>query len=126
MSDTAIRNVTHGDSFQVIRTVSNIPDGETVSMAWFTLKLLASRPDYQAAMQKTITTDDVIGTGAVVNSSPVGSVDLRFDISGTDWDDVVPGQLYLFDIQLKTTGGGLYTCDRGNFVADSSITGATT
>lgn len=124
MSETAIRGVTRGDSFQIIRTVDNIPEGESVTKAWLTIKLNPGRTDSEAALQKAITIVDVPGTGLITNGSPVGSVDLRFDISGTDWDRIVAGQLYRHDIKILTDGGGIYTCERGTFVADSEITQA--
>jgi hypothetical protein len=124
MSETAIRGVVHGDSFQIIRTVGNLPDGETVDKAWLTVKERATDSDADAALSKEITEDDVPGLGLVDNSTP-GSVDLRFDIAPEDWDGVQQAQLYRYDIQIKTSGGGIYTAEIGTIVADEQITRST-
>lgn len=118
MIESVIRGAIHGNNFKIPRTVNNIPDGETVDKAWFTIKARASQLDVDAAMQKEITP-----ASGVTNSSPVGSVDLEFDISGSDWDNVLPDKLYRYDIQILTDSG-VYTVERGTFLAKSRMTQA--
>lgn len=123
--DSEILGATVGDNFQIMRSIDNIPDGETVSKAWFTVKTSLSLPDSYAKLQKVITEADVVGTGLIENSSPLGSADLRFDLSGADWDNLLGGKLYRYDIQILTSADGIYTVERGTFLANEQSTRAT-
>ncbi len=120
---TSLRDAVVGNSYQLERTVSDVPDGETVEEAWFTLKRRATDSDESAALQKNITTVSVLGTGVVINSSPATTeAILRFNIGPDDWGDVDGQTLYLYDIKLRTSGGAAYTFESGDFVAETSIT----
>lgn len=121
-----LRNITVGDSFQIVRNItSGIPSGETVVKAWFTIKASARDSDAAAKLQKIITetsnTDGQI-TGNVAGSSAT----LQFNVGPSDWSLLRAGRTYRYDIQVKTSGGGIYTPEDGTFLAKPEITQATT
>lgn len=124
MNETSIRNVIAGDNFQIVRAVSNLPSGESAVKAWFTVKTKFNQTDAGSELQKTISEDDTPGTGFIENSSPLAYATLRFDIAGADWDTIVAGKLYRYDIKLKTSSGGIYTVENGTFLADEQVTKA--
>lgn len=123
---SAITGIVRGDSFQIIRTVTGLPAGETIAQAWFTIKVSANDTDANAKLQKVITESTSAGTGVITDNVAGSSCSLRFDIGGTDWDLLRAGKSYRYDIQVKTSGGGIYTPEDGTFVAKPEITKATT
>lgn len=121
---TSLRDAVIGNSYQIERTVSDVPEGETVDAAWFTLKRRATDSDANAAIQKTITTADVLEAGVIINDSPgAGTAILQFNIGPDDWADVLPQTLHEYDIKLRTSGGAVYTFEFGDFAAEGQITG---
>lgn len=122
---TSLRDAVIGNSYQIERTVEDVPDGETVDAAWFTLKRRDTDSDANAVLSKAITTADVLTTGTIINASPTsGSAILQFNIGPDDWTAVDGQALYLYDIKLRTSGGAVYTFEFGDFAAEGQITGA--
>ncbi len=121
--DRTIRDVVKGDSFQVIRNISGVPDEETVNKAWFTVKRLGTEPDAEASLQKIVTTENFTDLGIIVNPSPLdGTAVVTFNVWPENWDDIDPDVLYKYDIQVLTSGGAIYTLETGTFMALSGIT----
>ncbi len=122
---TSLRDAVIGNSYQIERTVSNVPAGETVDEAWFTLKRRTTDADMNAAIQKHITPVAVIGQGIIINTSPESeSAILQFNIAPDDWADVLGQVLYVYDIKVLTSGGAVDTFEFGDFVAEGQVTSA--
>lgn len=123
----AITGITVGDSFQVIRVIaSGIPAGETIVKAWFTIKASVRDLDVAAKLQKIITESTLAGVGMITENVAGSSAILRFDVNPVDWAALRAGKTYRYDIQVKTSGGGIYTPESGTFLATPEVTQATT
>jgi hypothetical protein len=121
---TSLRDAVIGNSYQIERTVSDVPAGETATDAWFTLKRRLTDSDAHAVLQKHITVASVIATGVVINDSPSsGTAILQFNIGPDDWAATLPQVLHHYDIKMKTSGGAEYTFEFGDFVAEGQVTG---
>ncbi len=107
------------------RTLSNLASSVNVTDAWFTVKTapsIADIDDTGAVFQKQVTTIDVPGTGQIEDDGG-GDVDpiLRFDL--TDVDTRAIGTTHMhYDIQVKVTGGGIYTGERGEIWGTGDVT----
>jgi len=94
-----------GDSAVLLRTVEDLPEGDTLVSANFTLKRRLSDSQDNALIDKDITAVDVPGTGHISNTGLSGTAELRFDIAPADTADLRAGRRYEYDIQVVTTNG---------------------
>lgn len=119
-----ITNVVSGDDFQVVRTIDNISVGQSIVEAWFTIK--ENNWDNVYIFQKHITTIDVSTQGVIWDTGDTDTIaNLRFNLLATDTSDLRPFYQYVYDIQVKTNAGQLYTPEIGTFIPQASITEAT-
>lgn len=119
---SAITGIVHGDSFQVIRTVSGVPTGETITKAWFTIKASTSDVDANAKLQKIITESTSAGVGLISDNVAGSSASLRFDVGPADWSLMRATKTYHYDIQVKTSADGIYTLETGTFKSNPEVT----
>jgi len=115
-----------GDHARVIRPVTNIPAGDSLSKAWLTVKTSpATQLDAAAALQLEITSvlsadGQITDTGA---GDTIGS--LTFKISGLDYDELEPTVNYYYDIAVLTAAGVRYTLEIGRVTWAQEVTRAT-
>ena len=115
-----------GDDLLIRRTIdrteSNLPNGVVVTDAWFTVKAAIADLDAAAVVDKQTTTTDAPGIGQVEDDGG-GDVDpiIRFDL--TDADTRAIGTLHRkYDIQVKVTGGAIYTGEKGEIWGEGDVT----
>lgn len=115
-----------GDDLLIRRTIdrvlSNLPSGVDVTDAWMTIKAASTDPDVDAIVDKQVTTIDDPGTGQIEDDGG-GNVDpvVRFDL--TDVDTRAIGTTHRkYDIQVKVTGGAIYTGEKGEIWGEGDIT----
>lgn len=120
-----IKDFTAGDDLEVQRTVTGVPTGQTVDKAWLTVKAAAADAD-PGIFQKAITTTDVPGTGRITDAGSSGTATLRFDLTAANTALLTAGTEYFYDVQVKTSGGKIYTVESGKMIARRSVTAATT
>lgn len=120
--DGRIENLVAGDDLEVTRTITKVPSGTTLSNATLTVKGAAADDDAEAVFQKKITTTDVPGTGQITNDGASGTGAVRFDITDVDSGLMDPGRDYVYDIQVKTAVGGIYTPEIGKIKAKQGVT----
>lgn len=122
----AISGFAVGDDVEVYRTVSNIPAGETVAKAWFTAKAALADLDAAALVQKIITPSMDIAQGIISDTGGSGTAILRFFLTPSDTAQLgnpvrgVAG--FPYDIQLKTSGGRIFTAEIGVITATAQVT----
>jgi hypothetical protein len=99
-----------GDDFQVKRTVSRLPDGQTVTKAILSVKkrLDQDMTDALSIIRKTITTTlspdgQITNPGSGAYPDRVATVLFNFD--GADTDDWRGHTMYYFDIVVFLSGG---------------------
>jgi len=117
-----ISGVVSGDDLEITRTISNIPSGQTLGSAWFTVKENPSDPDSDAKFQKVIGTANAVGTGQITDPGSDATGTVRFDLGTADTGGLDSSISYYYDIQLKTSGGKIYTPEKGRFVVSMGVT----
>lgn len=121
-----IGEIVVGDDVSIRRTIgfaaSGFATGITIVEAWLTVKLDAADAD-PGLFQKIITTTDVPGTGEIENDG-TGDVDMvvRFDLVPADTVLIGAVLIRQFDIQVLTSGGQIYTPERGTINAIAQVT----
>lgn len=121
--DSRIDDIVVGNAIQIVRTISDIPDGATLTKAWLTIKEHEDDADSEKIIQKAITTNDVPGTGQITDATaPDGAV--RFDLTKTDTNLLAPGVDYVFDVKVLTNSGDPYTGEKGILTVVAGVTDA--
>ena len=123
MSSTSRITFVQGDAKPIRRFVTAIPQDQTATKAWFTVKVSAADADQDAKIAKIITTQ-ASADGLIEDAGAGGTATVRFDLQSEDTADLVAGQRYLYDIQVLLSGGGPYTPELGTFVVVPQITQA--
>jgi hypothetical protein len=116
--------VTIGDDFQVDRTIPDVPAGQALAQAWWTVKASLGDPDSAAVWQKSINTSEQLGVGQILDAGASGVAKIRFDGSEAESALLSPGVEYLYDIQLLSTAGKKKTIEKGTLVAEGQVTQA--
>lgn len=121
-----IKDFVAGDDLQITRTISNISSGASLAKVWFTVKSRQEDADVDAIIQKEITTTDVPGTGQITNAGsgtpPDRIATVRFDLLPADTLKLEGRAIYLYDIQVLTDGGAVYTPETGRITAKLGVT----
>lgn len=117
---------TAGEDIDVIEPVSGVTPADALIRAWLTIKLKASDAD-PGVVQKVITTGSsaaglITADGSVAQGN--GTASCLFHLSAADTTLLGAGTLYLFDIQVKTAAGKIYTAEDGQLLLTPRVTGA--
>ena len=114
--DSEIKNFVSGDDLDVIRTIGNLPVGQTIAKAWFTVK--TKKLDTTPLFQKIITTVNVLGQGHItdIGGDEIGAV--RFELTAADTKLLVNKKVFFFDIQIRTSAGKVFTPELGRIRAE--------
>lgn len=120
--DGQINLFVKGDDLDVIRTVTNIPAGQTVTQAWLTVKAAGGGAD-PGIFQKDIDSIEDAAQGHITdNGSGDGTAVLKFYLTGTNTKLLTPGQSYDYDIQIKTSANKHYTPEIGKLSCVAEVT----
>jgi len=118
-----ITGLVAGDDWTIRRTVVAIPTGQSLVMAWFTVKNNVNDEDTAAVLQKEIDLADDPGVGQIEDSGAGdGTAVLRFDLTKDNTLLFKPYVKYEYDVQVKTSAGKYNTPDRGLLIANSQVT----
>lgn len=120
--DARIDNVVAGDDVQITRTITSVPSSETLTDGWFTVKEHPDDLDADAIISKQITPSNVAGTGHITDTGADGTGAVRFDLADTDTAKLTPGRDYYWDVQVKTSGGAIYTPTAGKIRTVQGVT----
>ena len=121
--DEKIINVVSGDDFQVVRTIDNISVGQHLIEAWFTIKENKWDADY--IFQKHITTIEAANQGVISDTGDTDQIaNLQFNLIPANTLLLIPFYEYVYDIQVKTNVGYIYTPELGTFISQFSLTEA--
>lgn len=117
-----------GDDHEVRRTVTGVPEGQTITKAWLTIKLKEKDADDDAVLQKSVTTTDQPGIGQIeedASGDPEGTAVVRFDLTNADTAPLIAQREYFFDVQVLTSADKLYTPFKGKLKGEGEITKTT-
>lgn len=123
--DSVIDTFVVGDDLKVDRTITNIPTGDTIAKAWFTVKRSEAAADVDAIFQKSISTAYVQNQGQITNAGASGTGALFFELNAAATVLMTGDKAYYFDIQVKTVNGALYTPEKGTITGRKQVTQAT-
>lgn len=113
-----ISNFVVGDDLDIERTVSQIPSGQSIDYAWFTVRFYERSATI--ILQKEITT--TLTPDGVIEPTVSGTCRLTFTLSGGDTIKFEPENDLHYDIQTRTTASKIYTPETGVIVAKIQIT----
>lgn len=123
-TNVSITNLVIGDTKRFTRTYSDLPSGSTVATAYLTVKMRDTYADADAVVAKSITTT-ATSSGEITDALTTGgSIAFYFDMSKTDTAAFSAGIAYVYDIQVKLSGGEIHTMERGTMTWIRSITDA--
>ncbi len=126
--DSSIDQIVVADDISIRRTIdfslSGFQAGTTITNAWLTVKANITDAD-PGLFQKAVTTTDVPGTGQIENNG-TGDVNMvvRFDLLPVDTTAIGARDLRRFDIQVKTSGGKIFTPESGLISSIDEVTKA--
>lgn len=110
-----------GDNLDIEREVTNVPVGQTITNAWFTVKRKYTDLDADAVMQKAITGVSS-AAGIILDTGADGTGRIKFTLLPTDTVLFSALSEYIYDIQIKTSAGGIYTKESGTIIGNPQIT----
>ena len=121
-----IRKLVGGDDIEVKRTITSVPVGSTITKAWLTIKVAEGDAD-PGLLQKVITSVFVAGKGQITDDGAGDQTAvLFFEIVPADATPIGIGVIRVYDIQVKTSTGKIYTAEKGSIELIQGITDAVT
>lgn len=101
----SIEDMVAGASWTLRRSIVNVPAGQLITEAWFTVKEDVDDLDADALIQKHVTIANVAGTGQVEDQGISGTGIVRFDLLHTETALLNENIDYEYDIKVKTDLG---------------------
>lgn len=116
-----INNFVVGDDLDIERTISNIPTSQTITKAWLTVKETELGT---AVLTKEVTS--VATSSGVISDTGADTVGVvTFTLTAAETATLNPGNWLYYDIQVKTSGGKIYTPEKGRIRGEIQLTSAT-
>ena len=95
-----ITNFAVGDSIDIVRTITNVPSGQLIQSALFTVKALEGL------------TDSLLCVSGSINANTV-----TFALQGADTTQLYPVYPLPYWIEITTTANRTYTPEKGRIIA---------
>lgn len=118
--ESEITGVVKGDDYDIVRTITLLPDGEVMTEAWFTIKLYHWSASH--IIQKNITSTYNTTSGGILDTGvgdEVGKV--IFHLNSADTTLLEEYHKYSFDIRVKTNNNQFYTPEYGYLIVSPSV-----
>jgi len=119
---STITGFVNGDDLDIVRTITNIPAGDSLAEARFTVRAVNLST---IIFSKLITGSAVAGQGQITDTGADGTGAVTFQLTGGtagDTTNLSASVNYPFDIQLKTTLNKHYTPEVGTITAVQQVT----
>lgn len=120
-----IIDIYEGQDYEINRTITDVPAGDTLAKAWLTLKTSIDDAD-PGLVQKEITSVNVAGTGQITDTGADTTGAVRFDLVPADTALPTPGTAVPYDIKVRTTAGKVYPVEKGVFTTVQRVGDAQT
>lgn len=114
-----IRNKVRGDDIPIIRRYVDLPENDNVLKARLTVKASATVADPGIFQLTILPTSN--NSGIITDNVPP-EIYLTFVISKVNSLLLTAGIVYYYDIQVDTTNGYTYTCEKGTIKLEEQIT----
>ena len=119
--DGSISDFVQGDTLDIKRNITNLSGVGTIAEAWLSVKQYAT--DVANIFQKHITITPSTD-GEITDTGGSGTGIVVFHLSAADTSLLLDQVKYVYDIQVKMSGQGIYTPERGVIVTSGQITTA--
>ena len=117
-----------GDSLQIERDVTGVITTDALIKAWFTVKTVPTIAD-PGSLQKIITTAAVPDVGQITEDGSElqgnGTATVVFQLTAAETATLGYTTQYVWDIQVKTASGKVYTPHKGTIRLLQGVTDAT-
>ena len=117
--NSKIDNIVAGDDCDIIREITNVPIGTSLTDAWFTIK--EDYWDLSEIVVKHVTLA-LSDSGMIEDAGDDKVGVVRFRLSKEETELLYPHFEYDFDIKVKTEDGSYYTPESGKLIAYHSVT----
>ncbi len=109
-----IKDFVAGDNIDITKTITNVPVGQTITKAWFTVKTSKTLADANAVFQKTITAANQAGVGVILDDGAADQIaKVFFELTNSNTSLLAENVIYHYDIQVLTSAGKIYTPEVG-------------
>ena len=103
---------TCGDDVELQIEVPDIPTGQALMKAWFTVKRILPEAD-PGLLQKVLTTTNAAGVGQITDDGAGDTVGkVRVDLTPTD--SALMSRKYKYGVKVRTSAGKVYTAVYGD------------
>jgi hypothetical protein len=118
--------ITVGDDFGETRPIEDVPAGQALAQATWTVKPLENfydPGDTTVVWKKTVTTADLVNIGQIEDAGGLtGEGRVRWEGTSSESLLLVPGREYIYDMEVVSTAGKRRTYERGMIVAYGQVT----
>lgn len=114
-----IDDFTIGDTYKLSRTIEQVPDGQLITDAYWTVKAEATDTDAEAMFKLHITTESS-AAGQVTNYDDE-SAQLEFIVLPTDSSLMDGVETYLYDIHITLDSGEKYALEIGKLFTGPKV-----
>lgn len=114
-----IRNKVRGDDIPIIRRYVDLPANDLIVKARLTVKSTSSTPDPGIFQITIVTASQPFG---IITDNIPPEIFLTFVISKAQSLLLTANTLYYYDIQVETSLGLTYTCEKGDIKLEEQIT----
>lgn len=122
-----IKDVVIGDEFRIQRTYTGLPTGMTITKAWFTVKSSDRLADVDALFPSVVITGTLTAAGHITDADTTGGdLAMFFELTKSNTGEAVPGIEYVYDVQVKRSGGEIHTLEKGTIAFIRGVTDAAT
>lgn len=124
MNSTISDGLVIGSDFSVIRVIKDLPTGQVLSKAWFTVKVSPDYDDSQAVFQISVTAV-ANNDGQITNTGASGTGLVSFNLSAANTALLKARKRYWYGIKVKMSDGKVYEPQIDTFHAHAPITRST-
>jgi hypothetical protein len=118
----SITNLVIEDDYDLERAIPGVPSGATLVEAWLTIKEKENDLDADAILQKIITASALANTGQILDTGAGGTGRVLFQLTAAETNTLNAGQVYAFDVQVKTDTGKYSTRIKGWLIPIGQVT----
>lgn len=119
-----INELVAGDDIEIRRTITGVPESDTLAKAWLTIKSLPTDDD-PGLLQKVVTSSFVAGQGQISDTGADTVGEVFFELEPADGATIGINVKRVYDIQVKTTAGNIYTAEVGTIILTQGVTAST-
>jgi len=112
--DAVIDDLVIGDDYDILRTVTEVPDSTSLDRGWISVKINRTDPDSAAIIFKEITVVEQSGIGQIIDEgSSDGTAMVLFQLTHAETLLLYEHIAYVYDIKVRTATNKIHTAESG-------------